>query len=442
MPILRPSGNRDSEWQMKLRERRWTLHRWHAPVLGVGLGACAGAAPSADGPATVEARGDSEHPGCVVARVPLAVGDGVYPYIEPEDLIQVGSSYVVVGSPSYTWAPGTPGDSLPLTMNRHLAARFTLDGRATLIERPVQDSVGSVRALPLGGDRWGVLFDIERRRASGHNWESVALWYAEHDGAAWSLLEPVPMPEEWDLDIDSSSELVRVGEDLVWVVAVRPSGRPPEVVEYTRREGEWEHRVVSDHWMEVSTLAYEEGSGLWMANFAVDPRATDRQRALRLYRRTADWQLMRHVYVASGGESAGDPSITVRPGGVTVTWRVISVADHGAYALVGIGPDSEGTPVDLDREVPQVLSLRSPDGAPRWLLTHVNEDRSVDLRLLGPRALFGAERMAAAPSPYLGFLAALARTPQEAIVVGPEVSSDPADPFVRSLILRLSTSCT
>jgi hypothetical protein len=417
------------------------LKRSRVACLGVALGACAGGAPPGGEPTRAEATGALEGPGCVIDRVPLTIGDGVYPYIEPEDLIRVGSSYVVVGSPSYTWAPGTPGDSLPLTMNRHLAARFTLDGRATLIERPIQDSVGSVRAVALDGDRWGVLFDIERRRPSGHLWESVALWYAEHDGTGWSLLEPVPMPEEGELDINASSELVRVGEELVWIAPVRPTNGASEVVEYARRAGQWQRRVIGDDWVEASTMAYAEGSGLWMAHFGPDAERTSA--ALRLYRRGADWQPVRDVYVPTDGQHAREPRISIFSDGVTVSWRVEGGADDGAYAMVGILLEGEGTLIDLDRAVLQVVPLQSPDGTPRWIVAHANVAmREIELRVLTPGSLFSAERTAAMPSPYLGFLAALARTPQEAIVVGPEVSSDPADPFVRSLILRLSTSCT
>ena len=427
---------------MRPHERGWILSGRASVGLMLGLSACAGGAPSADEPGPLDAAGEVGGPGCVVDRFPLTIGDGVYAYIEPEDLIRVGSSYVVVGSPSYTWAPGTPGDSLPLTMNRHLAARFTLDGDVTLIELPVQDSVGSVRSVPLGGERWGVLFDIERRRPSGHLWESIALWYAEHDGAGWSVLEPVPMPEEGELVMSASSELVRIRDELIWIAPARPTDGTSEVIEYVRRDGGWQRRVVGNDWVEASTLAYAEGSGLWMARSG--PNAERTWAGIRLYRRDGDWHLVRDVYAFPSGSRARSPRIMLLPDGVSVSWRMVDGTDDGAYAALGIRPDNEGALLALDRAVLQIVPLPGPgaNDAPRWIISRVNQAaRRLDLKILGPRPLFGGAPLASVPSPYLGFFGALTRTREEVVVVGSEMGSDPADPFVRSLILRLSTSC-
>jgi len=135
-----------------LERRTNDAARRGACVAAVLAAACAGGAASGDGGSPTGAATDVAA-GCVVARTPLTAGVDTFVYVEPEDLLKIASGFLVVGTPTYTWAPGTDGDSLPVTAGQHVAARFGLDGRATLIERPVQDSIGSVRALPLGSDR-------------------------------------------------------------------------------------------------------------------------------------------------------------------------------------------------------------------------------------------------------------------------------------------------
>lgn len=408
--------------------------------LAAAVGSCAGG--TADSSPVAGGMVSGTVAGCEVGRAPLALGEGVFPYIEPEDLLRIGSDFLVVGTPSYTWAPGTEGDSLPLTTEAHIAARFTLGGRAVLIEKPIADHIGGVRALPLGGDRWGILFDQVVPGSSTQVTRSFGLWYAEHDGARWSVLEAVPFPDQGRLDFFSSSEMVRVEGDLVWVVPVRQTAGQTELLQYERRSDGWHSEVISGDIVEVATLAYEPGSGLWLAHFSEDPGLPEWQQSLRLYRRGAGWELVRRVAVMPVGAKVVDPSIAIFPDGVTVSWRVESGVDDGAYAMVGIGADGGGTTLRLDPRVLQVMSLRPPDGRPAWIVQHHDDSGSVELRLLRRRPPFEADVVASTSSPYSAFLASLALAPSEALIVGPQVSSDPADPYVRSLILRLSPSCT
>jgi len=419
-------------------------NRWPGTALALSVvpsflaGCAAGAVTGGEAQAGPE-RGTAD-PGCVVARVPLTLGDGVFPYVEPESLIRVVSNFVVVGTPTYTWAPGTAGDSLPLTADEHLAARFTLDGRAALVEKPVAGDVGSVRAVALGGERWGVLFDEVAPDPRSGIHRTTALWWGEHDGVRWSLLERVAIPDGRYLDFHSSSEVVRTAEGLAWVVATRLPSQLSELVLYERREGAWRQGVVSDDWVESSTLAYDPEAGLWMAHFSGNPGV---RRSMKVLRLGAAWELVRRFEGVVSGALVSDLAISQLQTGATVTWRVQSDVDTGAYALTGIQPGAAGSLVPLDDNALQVMALGPLGGRDAWIVTHLEASgRSAELRLLRSRPLFGAERLTATPSPYLAFLASLALEPSDVLVVGPEVSSIPADPFVRSLILRLSGSCT
>jgi len=289
-----------------------------------------------------------------------------------------------------------------------------------------------------------VLFDIAWATPPDPVSRTLALWYAEHDGAGWSLLETLPTPEGARLDLHSSTELVRLGEELAWVtVARRPDGRS-RVLEYRRSAGSWRSEVVSEEWVESSSLASEGDSVLWLAHYATDASFPDFRKSVRLYRRAAsEWEPVSRVADFPGSTLLADLAVRVRPGGVELTWRVESATDDGAYAAVGLGRAREGARLDLDRRVLQVLPLEPLAGRPRWLVSRVAPDgRSLELRLLEPQRPAGGELLASAPSPYLAFLASLALPPSEALVVGPEVSPDPDYPFVRSLVLRLSTTCT
>ena len=376
---------------------------------------------------------------CEAGRVPLTLADGTHPYVEPEALIRVGSAFVVAGSPTYTWGFAPDGSTIRRSANQHVAARFALDGRATLIEPPIPGGIGSVRAVALGGERWGMLFD-EIPQDSFPSWTVLrGLWYAEHDGQAWSAAEPLPLPDQGTPDLSGATELVRTDQGLLWITPLRPTST---VVQYERRNGRWHHEVISDAQIEVSALAYRE-SAAWWAHFSEDPDLPGRQQSLRLFRRGATWELVQRVTVAGDGVKVRSPSVTPSPEGVTVSWRVESRGDLGAYAVVGIGEGAGGAPVALDPSVLGIMALNPPGGPPQWLVTHADEaTQSVQLRLLSPGSPFGPRRLADTPSPFVAFQAALALSVNDVLVVGPEYDPEPPNSLLRSLILRLSTSCT
>jgi hypothetical protein len=410
-----------------------------AAALGAAATACTGGSAESGRP-----RGASSGVlGCETARVPLAVDDGVFAYIEPENLFRVGSGFLVTGTPSYTWKPGTDADSLPLTADQHLAARFSLDGRATLIEQPIDAPIGDVRAVSLGGERWAVLFDEEASRDPSEWTRSEALWYAEHDGTRWTTVESVPYPPDTRVRAHSSTEVVRMGDDLAWVVPVDLEGGRYQLLEYRRTADGWTTAVVSDDAVEVSALAYDPDAGLWLAQFSEDPGLPGWQQSLRLYRHAETWELVRRIAVMPEDWKVRDPGITIFPTGVTVSWRVESREDVGAYAMVDVTPGGGGALVALDSAAWQVEPLSPPDDRPAWVVRHLAEDPpGVELRLLRARPDGSAELVAAAPPGHPAGLASLALAPNEALVVGPQVGTDPAYRYLRSLIIRLSPSCT
>jgi hypothetical protein len=231
-------------------------------VLMVAAGAC-GARPSQEGrempppePGVEALSVENQAPdSCVAARTPLRLVDGTELYIEPEELLEVGADLLVAGTPNYTWSPDETGRMAQRTADTHLAARFTLDGVAHAVEKPISGAIGSVRVVALGGDRWGALFDEVHADSLPGKHHRLGVWYAEHDGARWTTPERLPEPAEGALDLASDSELVRAGDRLVWVVPARLPLDLSTLIHYERVDGVWRHEVVSDEWAEIVTLA-------------------------------------------------------------------------------------------------------------------------------------------------------------------------------------------
>ncbi len=429
-----------------LTRRHGGGRRSEAPRLGVLLAlASAACAGEAGEPAERAEPGSTRDVvACEVARVPLTIEDGTHPYVEPEALLRLGEGLLVAGTPTYTWADGPGGATTRVTTDAHVAARFGLDGAATLVEKPIPGAIGSVRPVALGGERWGLLFDEVVADSLPGRAIPLGLWYGEHDGERWARLERLPEPPEGRPVISGSTELVRAGDDLVWIVPARVGlDSAHQAVEYTRSAGRWRQRVISGAAIEVAALAFDPSSGLWWAQFSEDPDLPGWQQSLRLYRRVGGWELVRRVAVLPEGDKVRDPRVTPTTGGVSVSWRVEGAEDLGAYAVLDIGSDGGGRRLTLDSSVSQIMALRAGDGGPEWLVVHQDESGpSPELRLLEPGRVSVPERRLTTVSPYLGFLAAASHAPSEVLVVGPQYSADPTNQFLRSLIIRLSTSCT
>jgi hypothetical protein len=221
------------------------------------------------------------------------------------------------------------------------------------------------------------------------------------------------------------------------------------LIHYERVDGVWRHEVVSDEWAEIVTLAHDPARDeLWMAHFSEDPGISGWQQTLRLHRRVGGvWDLVARITEAPSGVKVREPRITVRGSGLEISWWLLGGADMPAHARVGFGLDREGVTLTLDASVFQMIPVADIGGAPAWVVNHLDpERRSSELRLVHApltalNAAPGVRPLASVPNPYPSFFAAL-RVANEVVLIGPEPSPDPMRPPVRSLILRLSATCT
>jgi hypothetical protein len=384
---------------------------------------------------------------CLVARVPFRLEDGAELYVEPEELLRLGNDLLVVGTPTYVWPadPGGQGDT-PLA-DAHVAARFDLDGRTRLIEKPIPGTIGRVRAVALGDERWGLLFDEVHPDSLPSKHHLLALWYAEHDGARWTSLERVPAPEEGVLDLWADSELVRSAEGLMWVVALRLASGGSQLLHYERVGGRWRHEVISDEWAELVTLAGDPvGGTAWLAHFSTDPDFSEWRQSLRLHRRVGGtWELVDRIAEVPPGVKVRDPRVIARAGGPSISWWLLGGPDREAHAHVGWEAGGRGVSLRLDPSAVQVVPVDDIGASPSWVEGHLDAAGQLsELRLVRVAASGAArtvEVVASSPNPFPSFFAAIS-VANEVVVVGPEPGAIRGRPTVRSLILRLSTTCT
>jgi hypothetical protein len=389
-------------------------------------------------------------PPCVLERRPLVLPDGSEVYVEHEQVIEVGDELLLAGVPSYAWRLRPEGGAEMLSRDV-LAAAYLREPTRT-VEKPIAGAPASVRVAALDEGRWAaIVLQVDPDSLPGIE-IFEGLWYGEHDGERWTLVEPMEFPGG-RLSSRLSTRLVRAGDRLVWL-AMEHAGNSSVVHVYERAGGAWARHVVAG-WdrVEQMELAYLEGSGLWVLLSGYDAGLPGFQKSLRLYRERlgpdsagADaWELVSRVVVAESGVALRFASLVVQSSGATVTWEALGRGTSTTMARAGIGPDTPGTLLTLAESSVYARPAVMPDGSVAILVDHFEDGPPTpasrpELRLL--RVAEGAiERLTTFRSPFTGSFIVRAVSDTEVLALGAELLSDPSGERVRSLILRLSTSC-
>ena len=399
------------------------------------LVACAGDPPPNPAPAA----GAVPSGPCVLEQSPLVLADGTELYVEPQDLFRLGDEWMVVGSPTYQWSVAPERAASNVSWRAHVAAVLA-DPPRPLAKPLPGEIVGSMISTQLGDGRWAAIFDHVMADSVPRAAFPLAFWYGEHDGERWTRVEPLPTPPGATLDLRQSSALVRDGERLVWVSHDR-TGAGPRLHRYERRDGVWRYEAMADRDVEYVVLQNDPRAGLLMALAGPDEGLPELRRSIRLYRDGPERTLISRVDTLPGGSLLLHLFVDVLDGDAAVSWVVSAGDGWRAFARTGITSDGAGPLVALDDNAPNLSPLRLPDGALAWLVEHEERTtRAKELRLLrldGSRIV----RAASAPSPFTGFFRAVPNGPAELLLVGPQMGLTPTETPVRSLILRLSTSC-
>ena len=191
----------------------------------------------------------------------------------------------------------------------------------------------------------------------------------------------------------------------------------------------------------LALLMYDLFESSLLALSGVDPDLPVWTKSVRLFRWDAGWQYVHRVATVETHTQIRGLYMTVLSGGVALTWREVSEQGSTAMARVGIDIDTAGTRLIVHANAQQAQSFEMAEGVLAWVVQHTNEATgSAELRLVR-RDEGRADVIWTIPYPYTGYYAATASGPNEVLVTGSEFDPDPARPTVRSLTLRLSTSC-
>ncbi len=338
-------------------------------------------------------------------------------------------------SPSYVWRLTDNG--VWSVGNGRLLGAFVRDGDLEPVMRPEEvTDVGWVRVTSIGDDRWAWLLEEVSRTGPDRVKKMERIVYAESIGPEWTHLEEVPQPDGGKVLFSISSPIVASLGDLHWVIPFHDDLGAMAALRYRRTGGVWTSDLVVDDWVESLDLVDDEGEvrmgytgrdlELGPDHFSLRVTSAGTDDAGRLFTSPRDDRVS-HVRFAS----------TKR--GVLTSWHVDSPHGESSWASLGVGAAAAPTLVDGSALATVPVAV---GGAALTLVHHHNAiTGSQELRIyrIEPDR---SERIASLLHPYLGYFTAVGTGSNELSVIGPDFDPESAHPFVRSLVLRLSISCT
>jgi len=378
-----------------------------------------------------------------VGRSPVALSPGTGVYVEPHALSVFGDGFLLAGHPVIDWTVPDSGPAAMTSQGRFLGV-LSVGGELRSIPRPPGVApIEWLRMVPRGPSVWGFLLD-EAATEDGPG----RIVYAEFDGAEWSEPEVVSVPDGGTVDVSMGSAL-RVDDSgvVMWAGRFQSSGPSVDVLVFRRTQAGWTSSVGAREWVDETDI-YPGGSGeFWLAVTALDPEYESRRRSVRIF---APGEPLEHTLsVALPADFLQDPVFARGPGGLSLAWRHVgsagAVAETWLQRAVIEVVDGDGIhapPVLLDAGAALLQGLTAPDGSTLWFTYHISpvtesetlritRDDGVNLSVLFDR-----------PYPFVGLFRAAIDGSGDILVAGPLIDMDPLSPSVRSLLLRLSLSCT
>lgn len=372
-------------------------------------------------------------------RFGLALPDGDPLYVEPQAIHPIEGGFLIAGAPTYEWRFASDGSVTRVNDERFVGA-FVRNGTVQTVDKPQGlRSVGWVRLAPLGADRWAWLLQEVKRE--GDRTETTRIVYAESQGGQWTTSEDLIVPPGGQLHFPTSSPLTASGRGVAWVVPFHADDRTIGAMLYERVGGTWSFRSVAEDWIDEVALFPAPNGGLRVGVGGLDEDHEYQRVSLRILPEGGRDARAERVFVAEPGDRVRSIRAMDTGPNVATSWLVVGRGESVQWALWG-RRETTSKPLVVDPSAITSVSVVTPDEITLIVTHHVEDETSLqELRVhhLGPT---GAPVIAALPHPFLGYFTAVSAEPGEVTVVGPEFDPRAAHPFVRSLVLRLSISCT
>lgn len=428
---------------------------------------------SVGGGAADDGHGSSSAPACRLverAREVLRTTDDQALYVEPSAVLAATPDAIVVGTPAYAWTDA--GDERHvLTARDHILGASLVPPGRPIAHHPEVPEPTWVRATVLPDGRVGALLEHapERRLPTAARGEADGQERAAPDrgvsdqaleigfavleagrgvGGWWGAWEPLPEPSHGrrELALGSDPVAAPTGE-VFWASLV--SQRPGVDVVLHRRDPAdraWSTRIVSRTWADdVGLLWARAVGGPLVTVTGLDPALGEGIASVRLIR--AGIGTPEPVLLDRGdpGERFRDPAGVEIGGDLHFAWIHESVS--GALALRSVALAAGR----LDGGVPEPRTVASgvlyfalaADSGATFAVAERQESQDAASRLEVHRIDGqGARLVYSSPSPFTGPMGAVVDDRGDLVIVGPLAQWAGLDSTVRSLVLRLSPSCT
>lgn len=381
-----------------------------------------------------------------LSRIQLTVEHGRMLYVEPVVFVVSGDRVLLAGKPSYLFAANRGAVTFDVVSRYAVfGAIMNRDGSAQTVPAP-DVNAGKVAALAgsaVEGGAWRVIFaELDSSATDGEQTVS-SFWHGVYDGVRWSSVERLPDVPGKQLLYFNSSRIAEHGDTVVWAARFSTSPGNHGAVVYQRVSAGWSSRLVGPSRVSYVQLAHSSTLGFTLALVYPDPSLSHDINSLFLYRRRADWELVRKV--APGMEGAVHrPSLNLWGDSGVLTWRTfVEDPPNSRIELRGmvgeIGRRNEPLLLIDDRSAEGRATLARSDGRILWVTDHVTRpDDARELQLRRPAADSTAI-VWRTTYPYRGPLAATLYSESDVLIVGPQL--DEARELLVSLIVRVRLDC-
>ncbi len=363
--------------------------------------------------------------------------EGRFLFVEPQIFAPTDSGFVIVGHPSYAWR--FDGE------RRHLEARdpvfgvHVVDGRVQSIPSPPgMERVHWVRGVASRSGDLTVLLEEERTDTTSrlHRGRIVpARWSA----GTWQISDEIEDPPFGPLlELALASRSIPTPDSLAFDIAMQTREGPPEemlLAVGSVRDGAWEARPVAAGWAESVGIVRDPSGSM---SFAVSGHVPGSQPFVRGVRigQVDEPDSVHVVFTAERGEEIRNLMFVPGPAGAQTGFQVLRNGPPTAW----VGGASHGHPTTLvGSDVHYIQGVPRRDKPPVWLTRDSDGDRDY----LRASILSDGELVQASlPYPFTAIYAATEAQDGALVLTGAEAELDGPNPYVRSLLIRLSLDCT